>query len=537
MEPTLIGPATAVARDDAQYDAFLGRLQARFDANLATANGRLFTTDAVGLFDAYLDALPGDRQYHTCHACRRFVETFGGLVTIGDNGQIRTAIWDERVEPPGYYSAAVYSLARLAHNAKVTGVFLSRLPVWGQPITGPWHHLAVTPPENILHRSLVLTPGQAMAEKSEDYRNVARALAEFNRATVEQALKVLESEALYRGEKVLGPAKWLHDLHVARDAVRPHLRENVLWRAIASAPAGFCHPRASMAGTLLEDIAAGMDFAEVSRRFASKLHPLSYQRPQAAPSAGNIAAAEKLVEQMGITRSLLRRFARLDDIETLWTPTPETGKPAGNGVFGHLKPKGQETANPIVVPPITMTWDKFARTVLPGAGSIDFYVPPGYGPYVALTTAVDPDAPPILQWDRVERRNPVAWYVYTAGSPPEQWGLTSGRYHKVNALALNPAHRGGDPAVNSHHAQGVVFVLDGARDSRQSGLAIFPETLKSELHAVRTTIEAFSRAGTMEGAEEASACGLVLSKGGSWGSLFRVTSAGSVQEYRLDRWD
>ena len=77
-----------------------------------------------------------------------------------------------------------------------------------------------------------------------------------------------------------------------------------------------------MIGTLLEDLATGMDFATVSARFAAKMHPLKYLRPQAAPRAGNIADAEKIVAKLGIARSLERRFARIDEIETLWTDAP-----------------------------------------------------------------------------------------------------------------------------------------------------------------------------------------------------------------------
>ena len=113
------------------------------------------------------------------------------------------------------------------------------------------------------------------------------------RYSLAQALKLLKSEALYRSEKVLGQAQWLYDLHRALPSRRN--RDHVLWRAVAAAPAGFCHPRSSMIGTLLEDLAAGMPFDDVSRRFAEKMHPLLYQRPQAAPSAGNIAQAEKIV--------------------------------------------------------------------------------------------------------------------------------------------------------------------------------------------------------------------------------------------------
>jgi hypothetical protein len=54
-----------------------------------------------------------------------------------------------------------------------------------------------------------------------------------------------------------------------------------------------------------------------------------------------------------------------------------------------------------------MTWEKFARTMLPEALSIEAQVPAGPERFMALVTAANADAPPILQWDAEERRNPT----------------------------------------------------------------------------------------------------------------------------------
>lgn len=580
MEPTMTTSTVSSPdmggpddRGDRDYEGFRARIQARFLANLDEGGRSLFTTDAgthgniidfhEDLFDAYLGSLPpADRLYHTCSSCRRFFETYGHLVTIDESGRTRPAIWDERDAPP-YYQSAVAKVAQLVRRAKVTGVFLSDEPIWGTPEnrsakTGAWWtHFAVTPPGSAIHRHALLSASQAMAEKREDHGAVGRALAEFPAKVVERAVTFLESEALYRAEKVIGPAKWLRDLHAARDAAKgADARDNLVWRAVAKAPPGFAHPRSSMVGTLLEDIAEGLPFSEASRRFAAKMHPLQYQRPQAAPSAGNIAEAEKIVEKLGIARSLLRRFARLEEVTAIWRPSegrsaksgPATqsgvgGGTGGNvgGVFGHLTPKGADLApiaDAIGLPAATMTWVKFRDTVLPTAESIEFYVPVGRANYTALVTAVDPDAPPILQWDRDDRRNPVSWYLYHHGSPATQWGLTGGRWAKVTAATPNPAHWAADPGDFSHHGESILFVLDGAKDSQKSGLALFPETLRSELHAIRATIEAFSARGEIEGRDEASACGVLFSKsGGTWDGRFRVTARGVRREYRLDRWD
>jgi hypothetical protein len=527
-------PTVGLPSIDRDYDTLLARIQERCLANVESG-GALFTTDATGLFQSYLDALPAaDRQSHHCDACRRFLEAFGGLVTIDTKGVTRPAVW-HGLNAPDYYARAVAALDRVVRRARVTGVFLSSLEVWGKPVTGEWRHLAVKPSPSAVFESRLLTARQAMSEKAEDFRSVSRALSAYADGILGQALRLLETEVLYRSEKVAGPARWLRELQISRDAVRGEGRDHVVWRAAATAPAGFCHPRSSMIGTLLEDLATGMDFATVSARFAAKMHPLKYQRPQAAPRAGNIADAEKIVAQLGIARSLERRFARIDEIQTLWTHPPAPELLDRVGVFSHLPARGDTAPTPLDVPPITMTWVKFAATILPTLESLELWVGEGADQYVALVTAVHADAPPILQWDRVDHRNPVSWYVYVNGSLPASWGLTPGRYHRVSAVALKPNLWGPTPLF--HQGKGVVLVIDGARDSQNASLAIFPETLRSDLRAVRATVEAFSKAGKLVGAEEASANGLLLSKGLTWNAQLRVTSSGSQQRYRLDRWD
>jgi hypothetical protein len=399
--------------------------------------------------------------------------------------------------------------------------------------------MSVTPPASMVYRHITLTAGQAMAEKREDFKTVAIALAEFNPEHVAQAVTLLKADALYRSEKVLGAAEWLAKLHAARsDAKGKDARANVLWLAVALAPVGFCHPRSSMIGTLLDDIAAGKNFDDVARAFKAKMHPLQYQRPQAAPSVGNIAQAEEIVAKMGIASALRRRFARLDEIEAIWRPTPAVAAQRAGGVFAGLVPKGAGASQQMAQPTITMTWDKFRRTVLPEAREMELSVGGGHNNFTALVTAADPDAAPIIQWDTADRRNPVSWYVWHGGSSPSQWGLGVG-WAKVAAVALKPNMWGADEARFKHHGQGAVILLEGARESRFTDLALFPEMLRSELHGIRSTIAAYSRGKTIEGAEEASACGLALHAGsGGFDCSLRVTDRTGVKlTYRLDRWD
>jgi hypothetical protein len=305
----------------------------------------------------------------------------------------------------------------------------------------------------------------------------------------------------------------------------------VTWAAVAKAPAGFCHPRSSMIGTLLEDIAAGKSYEDVAKSFAAKMGPLQYQRPQAAPSTGAIKQAEELFEKLGLAPALRRRFARVDEVQALWRPpAAQPVAKRGEGVFAHLTPKGAAPTVAMVTPAITMTWEKFARTVLPDAAELELRVRmfPERANFGALVTAVDPEAPPLLQWDRPEQRNPVSWYVWHGGSPATQWGLHAD-YAKISAITESPAHWYGGEG-NKQHARGIFLVLEGARESRNAGLALFPECLRSELHGVRAAIE---------GMADGSACGLLLTAGNtSWGVAIRVTSkGGDKQSYLIDRMD
>lgn len=522
---------------DHEYDSFLKRVQERFIANCESGKKPLFTTDAEDLWERYLGSFsdPVERQYHNCHACRHFIQRFGALATLDEQGRVVPALWQEE-DAPEEERRAIAAMSKAVRRAKVTGVFLSAERVWGTPATGVWHHLAVTPPSGIVHHVTLQTASQMMAEKREDFKTVMTALNEFTQSVIETALTLLRTDSLYRSEKVLGQAEWLLALHVSRKEAKGAAKANAVWKAVAQAPAGFCHPRSSMIGTLLEDIAAGMAFEDVSRRFADKMHPLRYQRPQAAPTAGAIAAAEKAVEQLGIARSLPRRFARVDEVQALWRPQPVKGKEQGGGVFGHLKPKGKGAEAPSISLPVqTMTWDKFQRTVLPTAERIEFLAP-ARGSYTALTTAVNADAPPILQWDREEARNPVAWYFWHGGSNASQFSLLSDHFHDVEAVALQPSMWNGGP---EHHGAGVLFVIKGARETRQPSACLFPEILRAELHGVRSVIEAYSRNAKLEGMEQPHAAGYMVSKGKNrpWNVTLRVWSGGKSLVYALDRWD
>lgn len=395
-------------RECDRYDLLLSAIQDRFATATKQAGTPLFTTDVDGLFDIFLAHLPDEaRQHYTCNCCRQFFSRCGGLVTIDESGKMTPAMWPDKV--PAIFQRSVDLICNVLSATNVTGVFLSKDAVLGMATAGGWTHTHVVLPARLRFNSLAQSAGQAMAAKREDYQILRRSLVEYAPQTVATALTLLQGEALYRSDRVLGVAKWFGELQTKINTTRHRqAQDNLAWLAVATAPAGFCHVRSSMIGTLLDDIEAGMSFDAASRRFAEKMNPANYQRSQVAPTAGNVQQAEKLVEKFGLQNSLQRRYMTIDEIPAfVWRRRQAKSSAPSNGVFAGIATKQKATAAPSMALPVTtMTWRKFAETVLPTADRVEVKVE-NINRFAALVTAAHPDAENILQWN-----NTASWYYH-----------------------------------------------------------------------------------------------------------------------------
>ncbi len=560
-DPTDHDHPAAISDQEDGYLQFLAAMQATFDHEAQRLADPLLTVDTTGLFELFRDSLPtARRQHYTCNACRRWFRDHAGIVVVDELGALRSAVWprvprEAAGESRSPLAAAAVNLRYVIEGRPVVGVHRCSDPIWGEPSAGGWSHFHLRPPPARVHRHPVESAAQWAARVREDRETLERGLREFDEATCRRAARMLEDGALYRSEKASAAARWLCDLHERRRRVEGAERVNaVTWAAAASAPAGWCHVRSGMIGTLLEDLASGMDDEGVARRWAEKMDPTRYQRPQAPPRAGNVEAAERLVERLGVAASLRRRFARLSDpeVEFAWRPAGEPTQSATSptmtqdpGVFAEVA-RGARRGGPrpeTTPAPVTMTWEKFARVVVPDAASMELLTPTGRAGFTALVTAADFAAPPVLQWDREGARNPVSWYCYAGGSVASEWGLPAGAWVEVTGLCVSPPHWRNQGSPN--HAKGVVVLLRGARDEKavrgHVGGGLFSENLRSELHAVRSTIEAHARSARVEGAERDDlCCGLAAQAGSAaWRDLLlRVRRRdGSTTVVRLDRWD
>jgi hypothetical protein len=518
--------------EDAQYSEFLGSLRNK----AAALQGPLFRTqlERGTLFDVFLKGLPEERrQHYTCNACKSFCNRHGGLVEVDSYGRTHSAMWDETIAPP-MFREAIKEMRRLVEAVPISMFYVTSEKVWGIPESGGFHHMAITPDTALVYNENRLkNSSQYEAEKEEDFKMLSRSLGEFDLALAIRAHAELKSGRLYRSEKAIGVAEWFLTLHEAIKGKRGSVRTNLIRVAAATAVVGFCHLKAGVLGSLFEDLAKGLSPDLIKQRWDGKLNPLQYQRPQAPPSDGVIAQAEKIVAALQSAGALERRFARLDELQLMWSPTKV--EPAKvEGVFGHLRQAATAMPYKIDVHP-AITFEKFRRTVLPDAVKLEALIQHGTQPFVGMTSAVNMDAPPIIRWDDLEHRNPIGWYCYAGGSQASRWGMQVGTWATVTGITLLPAmwREGAD---HGNYGKGAFMLLDGCVDSDMRGSALFPELIKGEYREVRRVMEAHSNRTPLQGTEEASACGLDLRS--VIGIVVRATDKRNTQTtYRIDRWD
>ena len=103
---------------------------------------------------------------------------------------------------------------------------------------------------------------------------------------------------------------------------------------------------------------------------------------------------------------------------------------------------------------------------------------------------------------------------------------------------LPPEWNGGN---YPHFAQGVLIVLERCRDTGSTDLALFPEILRSDLHEVRSVIEAYSNKNKLQKLDATlqHAAGILL-RSGEYNCNYKLHVTfknGDKAEFTIASWD
>lgn len=503
------------------------------------AGGRLFYVDPIGLYQEYLNCFDDsrERQFHNCHCCQRFIERFGNLVRITAEGGVHSVMWDEEFlrssDIAHQYWRVVRRMETIVTRRPIEGQYLWRKTLWGTPEEGGFSHFHVHMPAGEVEATF--SEGQAMAVRREDHKHLDRALIDMPADHVNRAVAMLEAGSLYRAETLLPMGKFIQNAQRSVHGLTGEFRYRRLWHAVGQAARGWCTPRDSAFGALVYDIADGKSPAVITLAHNARMDPTKYQRPQVAPAAGNIRQAEKVFEKLGLESALRRRPMALEEAELFWRPRRLGAPPQHTeGMFSHIDPKVSSSPTPpkgnLTTNPVLMTFAKFQRDILPHVLQIRLLAPYN-GSYCAFTTAVEYHAQPLYKWDSLDRRNPGAWYLYQGGSTASGWRITPNSYVNVLGLAKLPPDWYGGSNMDYQTQGRVLLVLEGAEDTLNKWLSLFPESMRGELHEVRATIEAHSKSRPLEPEHRQRASGYLL--GGD--VHIEVTTQTGIAHYKIDR--
>ena len=298
---------------------------------MAKDSVRLFTVDVdtEELYNLYLDSFPAgtneiyrERRKYDCSCCRHFIRDMGNVVSI-KNGELHT-IWGINPVSDDKYNVVAAVLDAYVKQKAVSGVFFKKEKRIGTPEnremlpTGKinkYEHFFVDLPEICIFKECYGHTLEGDLSQFRDVRNVfKRSLDEISKEAVDTVLELIAQNSLYKG------AEWKRQLSEFKKYQKEYEKltddQKGLWTWEKSIAAGAVigKIRNHSIGTLLVNIAEGMDLDTAVRKYEQIVAPINYKRPNAIFTKKMLEDAKKTITELGYMDSLQRRFATLDDI-------------------------------------------------------------------------------------------------------------------------------------------------------------------------------------------------------------------------------
>lgn len=376
--------------------------------------------DRNRLWDTYVETLTTlgqneiyrERGEHDCECCKHFIRKIGNIVALSPEGSL-VSIWD--IEPTGtFYDLVAEQMSKLTRRSNIRSAFFIENSKVGtdsnvELIDGQahtWEHFYVEVPSKY-----VIKDGTERASRigrsSERYHSLKLSCEKLKLSAVMDVLALIDEDNLYRGAEHKHALNYMKGM--LKDYAEAECKQMWMWR-LSLLDGDKVNMRGSVIGTLVEDISSGVDLDVAVKSFETKVAPANYKRPTALITKGMIEAAQKTVEALGISDSLLRRHALITDISVdNVMHADRSAKAAMKGdVFATLKAKVQDNVS--LDSAVSIPLDTFVSNVLPTVSTVEAYLENNLiGNLMTLMAPADTTAPNILKWE-----NNFTW-VYRGG--------------------------------------------------------------------------------------------------------------------------
>ncbi len=366
------------------------------------------------LFEHYLASFPEgtnpifrERTVHDCSACRMFIRGIGNVITIIDG--ITHSVWDVLVG--GFEQTVADALSEKVKNKSITGVFRHRVKTLGvkqqrevleNGIVNIYDHFHYELPRELISNDISTERGKFEADK----QVLERSLKEISLSAGETVLELIGENQLYRGQEFITHVQKFVETKLKYDGLGKWEKPNWLWlKSVELKSLG--RFRNTVIGTLLTDLSSGKPLEEAVRMFESKVAPTNYKRTTALVTQAMIDRAEATVAELGIEKSLARRFAVAKDItlnNVLFANQPMRKKmkkaTKKQSVFIQIEPtkKSYDDVD-------EMSINEFINSVLPHAKKIEVMVENKHtNNLMSLIAPTNKRSPNMMKWN-----NPFSW--------------------------------------------------------------------------------------------------------------------------------
>lgn len=354
--------------------------------------------------DVYLNAFPEGTNpiyktntEHDCTCCKNFLRNVGNTVAVVD-GKVMTP-WDVKgLEYP--YREVAAALHEAVSKAAIEGVWRtkevkygaknSRALQDGKAIT--WDHFWFDVPRKFHAAS----PGEVCGAINATIQVATRGLAELTLEAVDTVIDMIKSDSIYRGAEHLAQVQAFRKLKGAYD--KSEAKQLFAYSHYHEPAARI---RNSVIGTLLVDLSEGVDLEKAVKSFEAKVAPTNYKRPKALITQGMINQALKTISDEGLSDSLKRRHATLEDVhvkDVLWVSAGKAEIMKG-GVDALADLLGKQVKQTAAASAAELTVDEFMK-MLPNFKTIEaFAANPLSSNFVCITAPEHADAPALFKWD------------------------------------------------------------------------------------------------------------------------------------------
>jgi hypothetical protein len=397
-----------------KFKVFSSAVRTRF-AEMSQENLFVVDIDKDLLWESYLKSFPPGtdpmfrkRTEHDCSCCRSFIKNMANVVAI-QNGAIST-IWDLNGLPEPYQTVA-FEMSKLVKKASIRDAMFTKNEKHGQEsnfelideIVHTWNHFNVIVPKKYVKSS----PAEAMGEIRTAHDVFERSLKSIKIDDVKQVLDLVEQGTLYRGNDFRPMlSSFMAAQYSYATAFDGPPKDNLAWAMTMSVGNSVTHFKNSVIGTLVQDIADGVDLEKAVRSYEVKTAPSNYKRPTALITQKMIESAMDTIKSLGIERSLERRFTRLSDVSV------NSVLFVDNSVRGKMKDGIKDLLmKEVKVVPVDaskaeqISIDDFIANVLPKTTSLKAFITnSNIRNFASLTAPVHEDTKSLFKWD-----NDFAW--------------------------------------------------------------------------------------------------------------------------------